>query len=191
MDNALDEILSAAEGGAMTPALTQRLDKIADEVIAIDDETEKLELRIKEISKMRNEIMNKVIPSVLHQCGLSAFDTATGRRFTLETICSGSLPKEINARSEALKLIKEYGAEGIIKTEVSVTFGVGEYEQAEKAFEQLHEAGYDNASIMENVHPQTLAAFARERIKNNEPLDSEKLGLYVAQVAKIKVIKVR
>lgn len=191
MDNALEEILSAAEGGAMTPVLRQRLDKIADEVIAIDDEVETMERRLKELSKARNEITTKIIPTVLHQCGLSAYTTANGREVKLETICSGSLPKELNARSEALKLLKDYGAEGIIKTEVSVSFGIGEYDAAEETLEMLHKAGYEGASLMENVHPQTLAAFARERMANNEPIDTERLGLYVAQIAKIKQKKVR
>ena len=191
MNNAMDEILSAAEGGAMTPALKLRLDEIADQVLSIDKQTEILEDQLKALSKDRNNITTKIIPTVLLQCGLNSYSTTSGLEIKLETVCSGSLPKEVEARSKALQLLKDYGAEGIIKTEVSMLFGIGEYEHAKELLNFLQSDGYDTATLQENVHAQTLAAFARERMAANEPIDTEALGLYVAQIAKVKQKKAR
>ena len=187
---ALDLILSAAEGGAMTPALKLQLDTVAKRVGEIDNEVEALEEKIKTLSKERTNITVKILPTALNQCGIpeyvSELDDERVLRIKLETVVSGSLPKDSERRKKALELIREYGGGGIITTDLELSFAKGQEEEAEKAFELLTEAGFTDVVMEEGAHPQTLSAFARERMKAGEPVDAEALGLFVQQQAKVK-----
>lgn len=187
---ALDLIMSAAEGGAMTPALKLQLDTVAKRVGEIDGEIDALEEKVKVLSKERTAIVVKILPTALNQCGIpeyvSEFDDDRVLRIKLETVVAGSLPKDAERRAKALALIREYGAAGIIKTDIELSFTAGQEEQADKAYKLLLQAGYIDAIKEEGVHPQTLAGFARERMKLGEAVDAEVLGLFVQQQAKVK-----
>ncbi len=101
---------------------------------------------------------------------------------------SGSLPKDDCAREKAIGLINEYGAGGIIKTEVVVQFGRSQHNHAVSFYQSLVEAGH-SAEMKRGVHSQTLQKFARERIEAGEQIDLESLGLFTGKFARWKEAK--
>jgi len=188
---ALDAIMGAAEGGTISPALKLQLDKVAKRVGDIDTEIAALEEKSKTLSKERHNITSKVLPTVLNQCGLQSYATDNGLEVELDTVVSGSLPKDEAKRKLAIAKVKEYDGEGIIKMEVYAEFMKGESSQAEKCLAAIQKAGFNHAVMIEGIHPQTLAAFARERLKKGKEVDGEAIGLYIQQVAKVSPVEVK
>ena len=83
----------------------------------------------------------------------------------------------LEAVEEARAWLVERRAEGIIKHVLTSDFNVGSLPEAEKAYRALSRLKSANPELVSKVHPQTLAAFARQRIRNGEEVALEVLGL--------------
>ena len=86
----------------------------------------------------------------------------------------------------ALQWIENNGGKEIIKSTLTAEFekGAGNLERKNMAAEALSEMGVPFIDA-ETVHPMTLAAFAREKLKGGEEVPIESLGLYAGRQAKI------
>jgi hypothetical protein len=133
-------------------------------------------------------LTHKLIPDAMAAAGTSDFTTNNGVKVAIKEILSGTLPKEPTTRAEALKWLDENEGRSIIKGTLTAEFerGEGNLEKRNRAAEALSSLQVDFVE-QESVHPQTLAAFARERIKNGEEVPLELLGLYSGRMAKITV----
>ena len=91
-------------------------------------------------------------------------------------------------RAAALKWLEEHEGRSIIKGTITAEFERGEdnSEKRNRAAEALSALSVDFVE-QEGVHPQTLAAYARERIKNGEEVPLDLLGLYSGRMAKITI----
>lgn len=124
------------------------------------------------------------IPEKMAELGVDALKFG-GKTVSVEPFVSGSIPSDPVRRAAAIAWLVENGASDLIKTEVAVSFGKSEHNSALSTAATLKEAGLEPA-VSETVHSQSLCAFARERIKNGDPIDPETLGLFTGRVAKIK-----
>jgi len=73
----------------------------------------------------------------------------------------------------------------LIKTDVALAFTKSQHNEAIDLARRLEEQGFA-PSVQSGVHAQTLQAFARERIRNGDQIDTDVLGLYTGKVAKLK-----
>jgi hypothetical protein len=114
--------------------------------------------------------------------------THDGWECKLTDFVSGSLPKNPNKRAAAIKWLEKNEAGGLIKTDVNLSFGRSQYDEANELADNLIKEGHA-VVLSSGVHAQTLQAFARERIRNGDDIDCEVLGLYTGKV--VKAIKVK
>ncbi len=140
------------------------------------------------IAKRITELRTKTIPDAMDRAGLKEITLANGAKIKTTEFVSGSLPKEPEARDRALRSLVECGGDSLIKTKVTVEFPRSGHNEALSLRGELADKGHD-ATMFSDVHPQTLAAFARERIKNGEHIDPDALGLYVGRIAKLTPAK--
>lgn len=124
------------------------------------------------------------IPDKMSELGVDALKFG-GKTVSIEPFVSGSLPNDPVRKAAAIAWLVENGASDLIKTSVEVEFGKSEHNAALDTAAKLREAGLEPA-VAEGVHSQSLCAFARERIRNGDPIDPEILGLFTGRVAKIK-----
>lgn len=136
----------------------------------------------KELTSRLNQIKTQELPAMLTDIGMKSFKLLDGTEVKIEDVVAGSLPKDEEKRSEALKWIDSVNPD-IIKTNVELSFGRGQDNVAKNAIAMLEESGYEPL-VEKGVHAQTLCAFARERLKNGEELPIETLGLYVGKTTK-------
>ena len=143
-----------------------------------------------EIAPLLTSYKTRIFPELLAGYNSSSFtDATTGKKVELELLVAGSLPKEdLAKRKAAIDYVKELGGADLVKTKIIVEFGKGQEARAEALQTALLKKGY-NVTAMSDIHAQTLAAFARERIRNGQPMDCEKAGLYSAQIAVPKEVK--
>ena len=142
-----------------------------------------------EADRLKKEWLHKVImviPELMLQIQSDDL-THAGLRVRIETVVRGTLPKEERRRRAAIRWLEENGAAGIIKVLLTLDFPRSQYEEALKVRNQLLDEGQDPA-LETSVHPQTLLAFARERLREGENIDLGILGLDVLKMAKIEAV---
>lgn len=166
----------------------QRLVSMAKEVIETERLVESLEENLSDLKKRLNKMKTVELPDQMAECGLSDFTTDTGFRITIDDFVAGSLPKDEMKREAALRWLEENGASSLIKTEVSLQFGKSEHNRALSLVSELADKGYDVSSKM-GIHPQTLIAHIKDRLRNGDEVPLETLGLFAGRTAKIKVAK--
>lgn len=134
----------------------------ADVVLAEQDLKQKKE----EARRLRED----TLPCIMQELGLSELVLSTGERLIIKQDVYASIPE--SKKAKAYGWLEKHGHGGLVKTEITVTFGRGEEEKATKLFVKLHKANYPTA-LEQNVHAQTLRAFLRAELKagTNIPLD--------------------
>jgi hypothetical protein len=73
----------------------------------------------------------------------------------------------------------------LIKNTVTVSFGKGEDQKAQELISDLASRHLTPEEKTE-VHPQTLRAWAKERIEKGDEIDMQLFGVYTGQRATIK-----
>lgn len=106
----------------------------------------------------------------------------------IKEIVSGTLPKDPDRRAKAIAWLTKNDGGGLIKTSIEMEFGRSQHAAAIKLAKQLKKRGFE-LTVVEGVHAQTLGKYARDRLKEGDPIDFEILGLYTGKVAEIKEAK--
>jgi hypothetical protein len=176
-----------------TPTSTTDLETVrtlATELRDLETEIAELEETLKLLKGRANDLKTQELPEALGDLGMESFSLSDGFSVKINEVVSGTLPKDPAAKRAALALLAEYGLDGIIKNEISLAFGRGEDNIAKSLAAELREKGYE-ADVTEGVHPQTLAAAVRERLRSGEEVDTQALGIYCGRTVKTSFGKVR
>lgn len=178
------QAFSFEETGAAdaAPADLKLLNQKLDEAVTLKEFIDQMEDDLSAAKKTMNHLNTVTLPDLMAEIGVEEI-TQRGWKVKVADFVSGSLPKEADKRAVAISWLVSHGGGDLIKSDLKVTFGRDDYESALKLAKSIEDSGYA-PSLESGVHPQTLAAFARERIKNGEPVDTEMLGLYTGRVAK-------
>lgn len=187
MDNASEIFEAVAGSTSVDPNTLEKLSALADEALALEELTAQLEEDLKVANSALNALKSRTIPDLMAELGMESF-TRNGQTLGIYEFVSGSLPKDEEKRKRAIAWLESNGGGGLIKTEISMSFGKDDRDQAVQTYKMLKQAGADPKAET-GVHASTLQAFARERLKNGEQIDTEMLGLYTGRVVKIKEAK--
>ena len=130
-----------------------------------------------------DKILRGYIPDIMTELGLEDFKLTDGSKIVVKDDIKCGISEE--RKPVAFEWLRANEYDGIIKTNVSVSFGKGEAELAEQARDALIEAGFRDAAIVDSVHHSTLKSFVKERLEagTNIPLDT--FGVFEFKVAKI------
>lgn len=136
-----------------------------------DDAVKAAEDALKAAKERARVLHEETVPAAMQELGLNIVGLDTGEKITLKQEVYASIPKA--NKTAAFQWLEDNDFGSIIKTEVSITFGKGEFDAATEKFMELQSAGL-NVSIDQNVHAGTLKAFLKEQISNGNaelPLD--------------------
>jgi PIN domain nuclease of toxin-antitoxin system len=161
-----------------------------EEAVELDHTISGYEQSLKAAKGRLHHLRSKSIPEAMSEAGIGdVFSLDSGHVITVSQFVSGTLPKDPEKRAAAIEKIDQVGGGALIKTQFALAFGKGEKEEADALVALLAKHGL-YAEISEGVHPQSLQAFAREKLRNGEDMPLEELGLYAGTIAKIKAPKV-
>lgn len=179
IENAYLDYVQPQTAGDKLSQLTQ----LAEQQAAAQSKVADLEAQLNRAREELRDIAERQVPELMDQIGISEFKTITGLKIKIDEIIRASIPKTKTAL--ALAWLKNNGHAAMIKRVVAVSFGKGEDERADELHQRLAEEFEvdDNAS----VHPSTLAAFVRERLRNGEEVPLDLFGVYRQRVSKIEV----
>jgi len=164
----------------------QGLSQIASLVrqqLALERRVEDLELELATAKKDLSVVSEDLLPSAMAEYGMAKLKMDDGSEITVSKYYSASIPKA--RQEEAFDWLRDNGHDGLIKNQLSVSFGRAEDEAAQKLRSQLEDDGYETAQKVW-VEPMTLKAFVKEQVESGEPIPSDLFGIFIGDKAKIK-----
>ena len=174
-------------GASALPDKMDALNAALEEAVALEQTVAQMEEDLKAVKKSLNALKGSRIPDLMGELQMESV-VFRGWQVRIDDFVSGSLPREGEGHEQAVRWLEEHGAGGLIKTDLTLAFGKSQHNEALDLAGRLEAEGLA-PSVKSGVHAQTLHAFARERIRNGEPLDIEILGLYIGKVAKMKQVQ--
>lgn len=174
----LDYVQPQTAGGELS-----QLARLAEQQAAAQSKVANLEAQLNKAREELRDIAERQVPELMDQIGIGEFKTATGLKIKIDETIRASIPK---AKAPlALAWLKQNGHAAIIKRVVAVAFGKGEDEKADELLRRLaDEFEVDDTS---SVHPSTLSAFVREKLREGEEVPLDLFGVHRQRVSKIEV----
>lgn len=148
-----------------------------------EKEVAALEQKLKDEKKALLKLTDEELPTMLAEIGLSSMKLDDGSEVTVKPTYGASIL--VDNRPAAYEWLREQGYDDIIKNTVACQFGRGEDDKA-SAFKAFAEKEGYLAEQKEEIHPQTLRAFVKERVENGDDFPMELFGAYVGQRAVVK-----
>jgi len=165
--------------GLQTPNTDQlkELQTKGNEALNLSLEVEDLELQLKNKKEELRKLTEVTLPDLMSAVGMKKFETDAGAKIEVRDFVNGSLPKDAD-------WLVNNGAGDLIKNSFSVKMNREQQTEAVDLYAYLKALGVD-FERKEDVHPQTLAAEARQRMKDGMSVPLETLGLYAGKHAKV------
>lgn len=175
-----------AESGPAPNAL-EAISAQLDEAIKLKDYIEQTTADLAAATKAFHKLTTGSLVEKMSELQLEEM-TRAGWKVKVADFVSGSLPKAEEEKAKAIDWLVSHEAGGLIRTDVAVAFSRSQHNEALALASELKEKGHE-VGVNSGVHAQTLQAFARERIRNGEPIDTDVLGLFTGKVAKFTAVK--
>ena len=186
--NHFDEFDVGTDGEASaSPDALVTLRKYIQEMIDLEEVVETIEGDLKAAKQSLQTLRTGRLPDLMAEIQSDHF-THNGWECKVTNFVNGSLPKGEKEREDALNWLKDHDGEGLIRTEVKLTFGVSQHNEAVNLAEELIEEGHPVKMDL-GVNAMQLKAYASERIRNGEDIDADTLGLYTGKVVKATKVK--
>jgi hypothetical protein len=151
---------------------------------ALQDDIDRAEEHVDNLKKMADDISSRVIPELLAEQGLSSLKLADGSSVTVKREYRCTLPKEDERRQSAYNWLRENGLGDIIKNNVSVTFGRGEDDKAQRLLDLAASNGFE-PNQKSDVAWNTLTALFQERVESGLDMPSEVFSTWIKDTTKI------
>lgn len=146
-----------------------------------EEEIVQLEDQLKEKKEAARKLSEEDIPQFLAEKGLASITLDNGTEVKItEEVRPGV---KVADRPYVYSWLRDNGYGDLIKSNVSVSFGMGEDSQAIKLKAAIQDLGMVS-SEKEDVHYQTMKAFVTEQHKKGVSLPDE-FGVYVANKTKL------
>lgn len=179
-DSYLDYVQPDTSGGDL-----QLLQQLAEAQAQAELDIANITVQLTKAREIYKDLAEIQIPDVMDKIGIAEFKTTTGLKITIAETIRASIPKA--KQPHAFHWLRTNGHSAMIKRTVSVSFGKGEDANADTLVKKL-DNDFDVADKTV-VHPQTLAAFVREKLEMGEELPMDLFGVHRQRLSKIGMDK--
>ena len=162
--------------------LLAQISATADEVVEASVEVDHAEGYLKTAKSNLTRLTMRVLPELMAAAQQSKITTIRDLVVEVKNVLRASIPEHF--LSQALKWLTDHGHESVIKDKITLSFGKGEAERAEKLCSLLDGWGFEYERSR-GVHPQTLAALLRELRDKHIDFPMEIFGAVVLLEAKV------
>lgn len=176
------QYIDGGDGEARAPVDMSQLNELADQQAEAEAEVARLEAKLNEAREKLKAICERQLPELMDLIGLEEFKSRSGLRIKIDETIRASIPK---ARTiEAMAWLKSQNHDALIKRSVAVEFGRGEDAKANDLCRRLVQDGF-SPNDEAKVHPSTLSAFVREKLKAGEEVPLDLFGVFRQRTSKI------
>ena len=183
----LDEINPADLTPPASDSKLDQLNQMSDEVTGLAEAIEETKAALEALQKRYSTLTIDLMPDLMAEIGLGKKFERNGMMFTLGVFASGGWPKDPERAQVALEWLEANDMGGMVKTEVKATFGKGDIELAKEVFAAME--GLCDPLLESKVHPQTLQAMVRRRLRDGQEIDPPLLGLFAGRRVSVKKLK--
>jgi len=177
--------MMAAAAEDTNPADLKDVKRLAARLIKIDDEIEQCENYIARAKKEREDIRVRILPNVMFELGIDSV-TIDNHHCKLEPMVQATLPKEPEARLDAVNWLVANGHGGVVKRELKVDLPKGDGYTEFAVKEAVQEAAPGlNVSTYYNVHHSTYSALIRQLVREGAPIPTDVLGVFIGQIVRV------
>jgi hypothetical protein len=167
-----------------------RVTKLMHELWEIQNAIEKQQNTMDRMRAKQHLLMTIDLPEAMTEIGSQKFDADdhSGLYCSVDYKIAGSLPGRDNAdaRMAAIEYLKEHDGAELIKANVMVSYGRGDLSAANKMRRKLVTLTNQPVTVDAEVHHSSLAAWGRQRVKDNLPIDLGIVGLRGFTTAVVK-----
>lgn len=164
----------------------QRAVQLAELLIELRNKVEDLETQLTKAKADVRRVEQEDLPDLMQELGLETFKLKTGEMVEVKPEVDCGISEERRARAHEWLVANGFG--GLIKTEVVVTFGRGEHDEAEGFAKEVAQQGKE-PNLVERVHPSTLKSFVKEQMAAGKPVPFDLFGVHPYSKVKITAAK--
>lgn len=193
-EKAMNDVLAMAQADAAKeePAPEDKLERIkffGEKQRKLTKQIAETENNLSLLKENLRRVMEQDLPEAMDEVNMQKFVLDDGTTVTVKAFYAASIPED--RKEEAFEWLKEHNFDGMIKADVKVQFGKGEFEIAQSFMNFIR--GFNEKAIdpeyKEQVHWQTLRAFVKEQIEGGKPLPLDMFGVFVGRKAELKLPK--
>lgn len=164
--------------------------KLAEEMVKLDYSIADLDESRKALVDLRRKIEESDLPEAMEAAECESFTMKDGRKVTTKISTHTHISKD--HEEDAFSWLRKWGHDDIIKRIISISFGKGEDDKAEKLFKYLTDRKNlsDNSIIgKQSVHAGTLKSFVTKALAAGEEIPQELFGVHQSTIAVIGSVK--
>jgi hypothetical protein len=149
--------------------------KIESDILSLEDQ----------VKRKKAELLqtNDAIVQLMEQRGVKEIKLTSGDAVSYKSFVKASITKD--KESDAFKWLQDNGHGDVIKNIVSVRFGKGEDQNANKLIDDLEQNGL-SPDQKRKVEPMTLIALVGEQINLGKDIPLETFSVFMGNKVKIK-----
>jgi hypothetical protein len=176
----MSDVMELLDGGAQEVNLRE-VTELAQQLLDKGAELAAAEERVKALKEEYTFIEQTLLPEKMGD--LREIKLKSGQKIIIEPFLRANI--KVEDRQKAFTWLDQIGESEIVKTSVVIKYGRGEIDEAKKAVEMLQSQGFENVSLDEEVHWQTLNAWAKDQ-ENKGREWPEFIGIFRGKKAKVK-----
>lgn len=178
----------AAEEGAATEDKLLRVVAFAERLQSEETEVIRLENELKKAKEKKGKTEREDFPALMKELKLKMMELEDGSLVELTEKINCSIAEA--RKPEAHKWLVDNNFGGLIKTEVSISFGKDEREKAIKLAKDILTDYQYAADFSESVHPATLKSFVVEQLEDAaEKFPMDLFSVFQYNIVEIKLPK--
>ncbi len=190
MSDSTEPDYSSEEAEAPSEGKVEQLKRLVSEMAKLSLRKMECEEELKSINERLKIYEEDLVPNVMAELDSRVYETRSGLRVELKEDVFGSFPTEnAEKREQAFGYLKKTGNDGLIKQEISISFGRDTAAMQARVMQFLEEAGVGQIAEVSNqktIHHQTMLAFIRKELKAGRPVPMDAFGVFPKKFAKIK-----
>jgi len=185
-----DDIFGVGDAPDMTAAeqgdALEKLIELAEQLRAKDADVVLANEALALVKGEADTLRSRTIPNLMQRLKMMSFTLEDGSEIKIKPDIKCSLTVE--KKPAALAWVRARGDDGIIRKELTLSFGKEDEENAKKAEKLLREQGF-TPDIGENIHPQTLKSYVKERMEAGDNIPLDTFSVFEYKEAKITLPK--
>lgn len=164
------------------PSELAQLADLARRMFEEEEEVRKADETLKAKKAALRNTAEVAIPELMLKCGIKEFRTATGLHIKVRADVRGNITAE--NKPAAIAWLDDHGCGGVVKRKIFIDFPREDETRAKQLAEELKRR-FSNVGEDYSVHPQTLLALARERLRDGKEFPLSLFGIEQFQKAQI------
>jgi len=164
----------------VTPDLLKSITEIARKLRRAQLDLVKHEQKVAELKGEIQRYEEKELLGLMEEAGMETFTLKGGFMVEVKSETYANISKE--RAPKAFAWLREHKFGGLIKGKVATSFGKGQDKQVKALVAAAKKLGF-LLDVKEEVHPQTLRAWAREQLEQGAKVDETLFGIHVVHKA--------